>query len=199
MATAFEQSPAAAGLDASAEEKALSRYGPSIRQQAEPLLASIESAGRQKLEQLEAVLALLDRGDVRRGREVFYSAKAACSACHAIGYRGGKIGPDLTNIGRIRDERTLLESILFPSVTFVQSYEPVVIRTTGGKTYGGVVLNETPDEIVLAVDAEKTVRVARQEIDQRGPSEVSIMPDGLDKQLTPEQLADLITYLRSAQ
>lgn len=199
LITALEQSPAATALDASAVHDALSRFAPSVRQQAGPLLVEIEAASGQKLERLEAVLTLLDQGDVRRGQDVFYGTKAACSACHAIGYRGGKIGPDLTTIGRIRNERTLLESILFPSATLVQSYEPEVIRTHGGKTYAGVVQEETPREVVLAVDAEKTVRIARDEIEHRAPGEVSIMPDGLDKQLTPQQLADLIVYLRSAQ
>jgi len=199
LLSALDECPAAAALDAAAVRKVLNLYGPSINGRARPLLAKIEAAGKQKAAQLEAILALLEGGDVRRGQQVFNGTKAACSACHAVGYLGGKIGPDLTSIGRIRDERTLLESILFPSATFVQNYEPVVILTTSGKTYAGTIKDETPDEVVLSLDAEKTVRIVRDEIEERRPGAVSIMPTGLDKQLTPQQLADLIVFLRNAK
>ena len=76
-------------------------------------------------------------GDVRRGQLVFNSEKAACFTCHAIGYRGGNVGPDLTKIGQVRTERDLLEAILFPSASFVRSYEPVVVATTDGKVLNG--------------------------------------------------------------
>jgi putative heme-binding domain-containing protein len=136
---------------------------------------------------------------VRRGREVFFGSKAACSSCHSVGYTGGKVGPDLTHIGRIRDDRALLESILFPSASFVQSYEPATVVTTSGKIYSGIVKDETQRQIVLAIDAEKIVRIARDEIDERATGSVSIMPTGLDKQLTPKQLADLIVFLKNAK
>src|SRR5205823_12040083 len=119
------------------------------------------------------------------------STKASCSACHAIGYLGGTIGPDLTHIGKIRAERDLLESIVFPSASFVRSYEPVQITTKKGKVFNGLVRRETPDEVVLAVSGTEEVRVARQDIDEVEPGKVSVMPAGLDQQLTPQELADL--------
>ena len=88
-------------------------------------------------------------GDIRRGQAVFNSAKAACIACHTIGYVGGKVGPDLTRIGGIRTERDLLESIVFPSASFVRSYEPVHGRTKDGRVFNGVLKKDAPDEIVL--------------------------------------------------
>jgi putative heme-binding domain-containing protein len=161
------------------------------------LVINVE-AGRQK-ERLDQLLVSLADGDVRRGQLVFQNSKAACSACHAIGYLGGTIGPDLSRIGKIRTERDLLESVLFPSVSFVRSYEPILIATKSGKQFSGLIRRETADQIVMAVGAKEEVRVLREEIDEIRPSTVSIMPAGLDTQLTPQQLADLIAFLKSRQ
>ena len=121
------------------------------------------------------------------------------SSCHALGYLGGNIGPDLTRIGRIRSDRDLLESILFPSQSLVRSYEPVLIVTTSGKVVNGLVRDETESEIVLAIDAQKLVRIPHDEIEERRDGNVSIMPAGLQKQLSGQQLADLVAFLRAAK
>ncbi len=107
------------------------------------------------MERLEKLLASLKDGDVRRGQAVFNGTKASCSACHAIGYLGGNIGPDLTHIGKIRNERDLLESIVFPSASLVRSYEPVQVTTKTGKVYNGLVRKDAPDEVVLATGANR--------------------------------------------
>src|SRR4029434_4513782 len=101
-------------------------------------------------------------------------------ACHALGYLGGRIGPDLTRIGSIRSERDLVEAILFPSASFVRSYEPTTLVTTDGRVLNGVVREETPSELLLQLDAEKSLRIAVDEIDERKPGAISIMPTGLE-------------------
>ena len=158
----------------------------------------------QQRSRLEETLAALPTGDIRRGQAVFNSTKTSCRACHTIGYVGGKNGPDLTRIGQIRQPRDLLESILFPSASFVRSYEPLAIRTLDGQVHSGVVKSDTPAEIVLTVAADKEVRIARDEIEVAQPGKVSIMPAGLDKQLTsagvgrprrvPEELPLIVKY-----
>jgi putative heme-binding domain-containing protein len=130
---------------------------------------------------------------------VFYSTKAACSSCHAIGYLGGNIGPDLTHIGKIRNERDLLESIVFPSASFVRSYEPWLVTTKDGRVHNGVLRKDAPDEIVLATNATEEVRILRSDIEDMQPSKVSIMPAGLDQLLTPRELADLVAFLKACK
>jgi putative heme-binding domain-containing protein len=144
-------------------------------------------------------VAALNTGDVRRGQLVFNSARAACISCHEIGYVGGHVGPDLTRIGKIRTERDLLESIIFPSASFVRSYEPVVATTKSGKIYNGLVRKDTPEELVLALNGTEEVRLARESIEDVQPSKISIMPAGLDKQLSKQELADLVAFLKAAQ
>jgi putative heme-binding domain-containing protein len=125
--------------------------------------------------------------------------KAACSTCHQVGYLGGNVGPDLTRIGGIRNERDLLESIVFPSSSFVRSYESVLVATQDGRVHNGILKRDASDEVVLATTATETVRIARDDIDELRPGTVSVMPSGLDQQLTPQELADLIAFLKAAK
>lgn len=195
----LKESPVLKSLRPDALKLRLAKFSPKVQEQSQPLyeIMNVE-AGKQK-EKLEGMLAELKGGDVRRGQQVFISQKAACSACHAIGYLGGKVGPDLTRIGGIRTERDILEAIIFPSASFVRSYEPVTIVLADGKVVNGTIRNETSDEIVLATGPKDEVRVSRKDIDEMRPSTVSVMPSGLDQQLTRQQLADVVAFLKAAK
>jgi putative heme-binding domain-containing protein len=109
------------------------------------------------------------------------------------------VGPDLTRIGGIRNERDLLESIAFPSASFVRSYESVIVATQDGKVLSGILKKDAPDEVILATNATETARIARDQIDEIRPSAVSVMPSGLDQQLTRQELADLLAFLKGAK
>ena len=169
------------------------------RKRAEKLYAELDADAASQRASLDKMLAALEKGDIRRGQAVFHSDKAACFSCHAIGYRGGNIGPDLTQVGRIRDARDLLESIVYPSASFVRSYEPVVVTTTTGKTHSGLIRKETPEEIILAISATEQVRIPRGRIEAMAPGKVSVMPAGMDKVLTPRELADLVAFLKACK
>jgi len=186
-------------LDAKALQTALAGLDPSLAAETKNLVAKIDAANADKVRQLSAMLEVVKDGNVARGQQVFYSTKASCSACHTVGYLGGNVGPGLGGIGRIRTERDLLEALLFPSASIVRTFEPVIIDTKDGLTYTGVIRDENESELVLAVDATKTVRIAVADIEKRADSKVSIMPAGLDKQLTPQELADLIAFLKNAE
>ena len=199
LIAALKTAPALMALRADALKSRLAKYSPSVQEAAQPLYAALNVDLGQQRKQLEEMLASLPPGDIVRGQKVFHNEKAACKACHALGYLGGKTGPDLTRIGGIRNERDLLESILFPSASFVRSFEPVLIVTTNGKTVNGLIRSETPDELVIATGPNQEARVARADIEEMKPSSVSIMPPGLEKQITKEQLADLIAFLKNCK
>jgi putative membrane-bound dehydrogenase-like protein len=196
LVTALLESPAATSLFPDRLQEQLSGFGESVTAQAEPLMAKIRLENESKLQRVEEILALLPEADLRRGLKVFQSTKASCIACHRRGYLGGNIGPDLNRIGQVRRERDLLESILFPSLSFVRSYEPVTIATDDGRVFNGAVHDETNDTITLQLDAQKSVEIAKSTIEERQAGTVSIMPAGLEKQLTPQELADLVKYLK---
>jgi putative membrane-bound dehydrogenase-like protein len=177
----------------------IAKFSPSVQRQAEDLFASLKAETAKQQARLEQLLAGLHGGDVRRGQLIFNSTKAACSSCHAVGYLGGNIGPDLTRIGSIRSERDLLEAIVFPSASLVRSYEPVVVTTKDGKFHNGLVRKDAADELVLVTGVNQEVRIARQDVEDIQPSKVSIMPAGLDQQLSARELTDLVAFLRACK
>lgn len=199
LLTVLANHAALTSLDAKALQASLSGLDPSLAADSKNLVSKIDAANADKLRQLTAMLEVVKHGDVARGQQVFYSTKASCSACHTAGYLGGNVGPGLGGIGRIRTERDLLEAVLFPSASFVRTFEPVIIDTKDGLTYTGVIKDENESELVLAIDATKTVRIPATDIEKRAEAKVSIMPAGLDKQLTQQELADLIAFLKNAQ
>ena len=175
----------------------LAKYGPPVQEGIEQLHALVNVDLESQRERIADLLPQIADGDIRRGHAVFHSSKALCSACHRLGYAGGITGPDLSRIGTIRTKQDLLESVVFPSLSFVRSYEPVVVVTTGGQAVNGLIRDDSATELLLATGPDKEVRLTKEDIDEIHPSRVSIMPAGLDKQLTVQELADLIAFLKN--
>jgi putative membrane-bound dehydrogenase-like protein len=194
---ALRESPARAGLNLEELKKVLANLGPELLADAEEQLAGPDAA--QQRAKLDQVLRSLPAGDIRRGQLVFNGTKASCSACHEIGYLGGQVGPDLTKIGTVREERDLLEAILYPSSSFVRSYEPVTVILDDGQVKNGVLRKDDPDEVVLATGINEEARIPRDRIEEMRPGTVSVMPGGLNDQLAPQELADLIAFLRACK
>lgn len=197
----LQVSAALSNLRLDAVRSTFGKFPEEIQGASQSLLDQINAeSGRQR----EKLAALLERlrpltGDVRRGQAVFHSNKAACSTCHAMGYLGGVVGPDLSRIGGVRSEQDLLESILFPSLSFVRSYEPVIVATRDGKTVSGNIRSEGPTGVVLTTGPRQEVRIDREEIEEVRPGNVSVMPSGLDQQLSDQDLADLLSFLKGAK
>jgi putative heme-binding domain-containing protein len=177
----------------------LAKYDGAVQTEAQKLYTAINAEHSQQTARMEELLKTLPAGDIVRGQAVFNSSRTACRTCHTIGYVGGKIGPDLTRIGQIRQPPDLLESIVFPSSTFVRSYEPLLVRTIDGQVHSGVIKQDLPHELTLTLAADKEVRIPRDEIDATLPGKVSIMPAGLDKQLSLQELADLVEFLKNCR
>ena len=169
-----------------------------VQQQADALVASLDADRAEQRGQLESLAAELSGGDIRRGQAVFNSEKAACSSCHRIGYLGGRVGPDLTRIGEIREVRDLVEAVVFPSASFVRSFEPVVVQTEAD-LHNGVIIDESEEMMLLATGAKTEERIARATIEEIRPGTVSVMPAGLMDELTRDELADLLAFLKNAR
>jgi putative membrane-bound dehydrogenase-like protein len=196
---ALAQSPALPSLRIDLLRQALMNYDAVVidRIGAVEALVNVDAATQRS--RIEELLPAMASGDVRRGHAVFNSAKASCSACHRMGYGGGDTGPELSKIGEIRTERDLLESILFPSMSFVRSYEPMLLVTNDGRAVSGVIRNETEHEYVVATGPNEEVRLPRDLVEEVQPNTISVMPAGLDKQLTVQELADLVAFLKNAK
>jgi putative membrane-bound dehydrogenase-like protein len=187
------------GIEPGVVEKHLKPFGTAIVAHALHVVRVGKSEVGPQASALEKRLAKLSAGDVRRGQAVFNSTKANCASCHAIGYLGGKVGPDLTKVGAVRSQRDLLEAVLYPSASFVRSYEPYLVQKTTGEIVSGVLRKNAADEVILVKDAKSELRIPRDQIEQLQPSSVSIMPDGLDRQLSEQELADLLAFLQACK
>ena len=199
LVSALKQSKGVAVLRPDVLKPRLAKFPESVQKKGDELLASLNLNIAQQNARVDSLLVSLKGGDIRRGQAVFNSSTTACSSCHSIGYRGGKLGPDLTRIGQVRTERDLLESIVFPNASFVRSYESVLVKTKSGEIHNGVLRKEDNDEVLLATDARTEVRIARGEIAEMRPGTVSVMPSGLDEQLTQRELADLLAFLKNTR
>jgi putative membrane-bound dehydrogenase-like protein len=178
-------------------ERAFRQFPEAIRSQAAVILAARgvdPAAQKQKLAELERAT---ESGDATRGRDTFLSAKAMCSRCHRVRGEGGLIGPDLSTVGAIRQRKDLLESIAFPSASFVRGFQPYLVADTDGRTHEGVLTRETTGDVTLMTSQLAEVRIKRSEIESMRESDVSIMPTGLETRLSSSELADLVAYLTS--
>ncbi|MEM9660205.1 MAG: hypothetical protein AAF961_17710, partial [Planctomycetota bacterium] len=136
----------------------LAKQSDEIRQEIERIESLVNVDAAAQRERIDELLPLMANGDARRGHAVYYRSKAACATCHRLGYAGGAVGPELTDVGERRTERDLLEAILYPSLSFVQGYEPVIALTVDGRAISGVLREETAEEYRLVIDAEREVR-----------------------------------------
>ncbi len=174
-------------------QKIISSYPPSVQESAQPVLRMLTERQASRLAELEKLQAALRIGDVGEGRKLFYG-KATCSMCHSVIDQGGKFGPDLTNIGEIRSQHDILEAILYPSASFAREYETskVVTKTT---TYSGIIKQQLGETMMMETGPGSSVRISRRDITSIELETVSMMPPGLNKQLSEQEMSDLMAYL----
>jgi putative membrane-bound dehydrogenase-like protein len=198
LVAALTESPAVSSLTSDVLRRTLQGYPEEVRQAARLLVKKLQEDPEKMEARLKELSPLLKGGDVGRGQSVFFGSKVNCSACHTVRSQGGKVGPDLSTIGAVRSAQELLESIVFPSASFARGFETYVVATKAGRLFGpGIIRLQTADAIYLTSGDLAEIRIARSDIDTLEPAKVSIMPQGLDLQMSRPELADLIAFLQS--
>ena len=145
---------------------------------------------REKVIQALSPLAMKG-GDASRGKEIF---KKECMKCHTHSGEGGKVGPDLTGIAA-HPRVELIVHILDPSRSVEGNFLQYTVSTTDGRVLSGLLAGETRTSIDL-LDAEgKKQTLLREDIEELAASKKSIMPEGFEKSVPPEGLADLLQFL----
>lgn len=158
--------------------------------------AKVDPALRQvQLARTHELLMPIKSGDPNNGREIFFTPKANCAGCHAVAGAGGVLGPDLTKVGAIRTATDLMEAIVYPSASYVRSYEPMTVRVKSGEAHYGIIRDETQDVLRLATSLSTEVAVRRSEILSLNEGTMSLMPPGFDGLLSPKELIDIVAYL----
>ena len=132
-------------------------------------------------------------GSWARGRKEFFGEQAACSKCHTVHGQGGSIGPDLSNLIH-RDYASVLRDIATPSFALNPDHLSYIVRLDDGRTLTGVVQNAGGKLRIGDIKGVMT-EVDPVEVADMRASPISTMPEGLPKQLGPERLRDLMTFL----
>jgi len=152
------------------------------------------ASSQQKIAEIRRVrFDLRGSGDLQRGKTLFTKH---CSACHQLFGEGKKLGPNLTTANR-KDRDYLLESIIDPSRFIRKEYVASVVVTVNGRVLTGMIVEDTPSQIVLAGNKNERSTIRREDIEQSHNSPVSLMPDNILKPLKGQELRDLFRYLQS--
>lgn len=138
-------------------------------------------------------------GDPQAGERIFYHARVGgCFRCHEYEGRGYTIGPDLSPTGKALPSERLLESIVNPSKEIAPMFTNWTILKTDGELLTGIHIGDEVDGRIRFADQNGRVfHVHPNDIDQRKPSDKSVMPDSLADNLTPQELRDLLAFLQA--
>jgi putative heme-binding domain-containing protein len=133
--------------------------------------------------------------DAARGRAIY---QRTCAACHTLYGEGGQVGPDLTGSNRANLDYILLNSV-DPSYDVPDAYKTVSVLTVDGRSVNGVLAEEDATRIILKTAEQPRVVIAKRDIEQRRVSPNSMMPEGQLDQMKPQEVLDLIKYLRTTR
>jgi putative membrane-bound dehydrogenase-like protein len=158
---------------------------------APPKILSNVNPKREKVVKAYAHVATLP-GDAQRGRALY---TAACSACHRLKNEGNEIGPDLATVAGKPTEQ-LVEAILDPNRAVEMRYLAHTVTTKDGREFLGMIAEETATSLTLKLGTGTEV-LLRSAIARSTPGQKSLMPDGLENVLSPQQLADVIAWMRA--
>ncbi|MGQ0634944.1 MAG: ThuA domain-containing protein [Planctomycetaceae bacterium] len=137
--------------------------------------------------------AELEGGSWARGRKEFFGAQAGCSKCHTVHGQGAQVGPDLSNLIH-RDYASVLRDVTEPNFAINPDFLAYTVALKDGRTLAGTV--RTVGDKLLIGDQKGTVtEVQQRDVDVMAVQSISTMPEGLPKQIGPDRLRDLLTFL----
>jgi putative membrane-bound dehydrogenase-like protein len=183
-----------ASLPAVRQTQLLENSNAALRKRAWSLLAARITSGQRTrvLDRYKTALTL--PRDAKKGRAVF---QKHCMKCHQLNGEGTTVGPDLAAVQNRPDESLLID-ILDPSSVIVAGFRTYTVTTDNGKIYSGILAAETATSITLRREEGAEDTILRKDIDTLAASATSLMPDGVEKDISPQDMANLFGYLREA-
>jgi putative membrane-bound dehydrogenase-like protein len=178
-------------LDPSRRAALLQHPDPAIRERARTLLVNASPSDRTRV--LAAMRPSLElKGDAGRGLAVF---KSTCATCHVAAGIGIEIGPNLATVAN-RTPEDLLVHVLDPNREVAANYVNYSVATVDGRVATGLIADETASTITLKRAEAAVDVIPRDRIEQIASSGQSLMPEGLEKDRSPQDFADLIAFIK---
>ena len=181
-----------AGLTVDQRVLLLKSSNDEIRAVAEELLGGAVSSQRQKIVR-EYNNALSLSGSAKSGAEVF---KRVCAGCHRVEEAGHRVGPDISDV-RNRSRQALLHDILDPNSKLEPRFAACIVVTVDGRTFNGLLESESSASVTLHLPEGREVTLPRTDVEEIRTSDISLMPEGVEKDITVRQMADLLEFLKA--
>ncbi len=157
-----------------------------------PVLPKPSTADRAKVIAGYASVSTL-KGDAQRGHAFFTQQ---CAICHRLKNEGKEVGPDLAMVSDKPDD-WLLTALFDPNAAVEPRYQALVVKLKNGTEVSGIVAGETANNLTLRLPGGAEFPVLRADIAEEKPSGRSLMPEGLETVLKPQDVADVIAWLRA--
>lgn len=165
-----------------------------VRSRAIKLLELAENSTRDEVLRSYQV-ALTLKGDREKGQAIF---KQHCSVCHQIGAVGYQVGPNLATM-KNRGPESILTNVLDPNREVNPAWRDYVAITTNGQTHNGVLISESASILTFRRAEAKETSLLRSDLEALRDTGRSLMPEGLEKNIDPQAMADLIAWLMTVE
>ncbi len=180
-------------LDAGHVSSLLQSREPEIRERAERLWRE-GASGQDRQEVTARYLPALERtGEVGRGKQVF---EKNCAICHRVDGVGVQVGPDISDPAS-KTLAMLLTDILEPNRAIDGNYRAYSVVKSDGVVLSGIIVNETAASVTLKQQENKEITLRRDEIETLRAGSASYMPEGLERTISVEEMADLLAFLKN--
>lgn len=134
-------------------------------------------------------------GDPQRGAQI-YASRGGCSECHRVSGDGGRLGPDLTDVGWLRSPEYLEKSLLRPGEDLHPRYRTVRVVTREGREIRGVLRNEDTYSVLMLDENENLRAFSKADLLKVEKPQESLMPDFSTFFSEPDR-QHLVAYLYS--
>jgi putative heme-binding domain-containing protein len=181
-----------ASLDAARRQLLLEHKSPEIRELAKGVLGGATATARGEVVSQYRQAMANHPGMAERGVQVF---ERVCAGCHQVAGRGVNLGPNLASSAS-RDASALVQHILDPNHTVQPNFLQYVVLDRAGRTHSGLISAQTATSITLRREKDVTETILRGDIEEMACTGKSLMPEGLEKDLSPAELSDLVAWLQ---
>jgi putative heme-binding domain-containing protein len=176
-------------------QRLLDSNDPALKERFTKLLLSATADRVAIIDAYSAKLNVSESPDaIASGKAIF--AKV-CAQCHRLEDAGQDVGPPLKQLGD-KSPQQLLEIILDPNREVDPKYASYTVMLNDERVFAGIISEEAASQIVLAEAGGKRTTIARGDIELLRSTGISLMPVGLEQQISPEQMSELISYLKQA-